>query len=204
MTRAERSSGGFEWAVRSRPHAGETVCGDAHLVASFARGFLAGVVDGLGHGGEAAIAAEAAVAVLAEDPGRPVRALVETCHKALRGTRGAVLTLASVDLASGEATWIGVGNVEALIFRGGSARARAQVLPRPGVVGYQLPPLRTATVPIAPGDVLVMASDGLRRDFIGESPAAGDLDAYAARVLADYGRDNDDALVLAVRCPGAA
>jgi len=203
MTGVERSPSALEWAMRSRPHIGETECGDAHVVAPLPGGFLAGVVDGLGHGGEAAVAAKRAVASLLEDPGRPVQTLVQACHEALRASRGVVITLAAVDTHAGQATWVGVGNVEAVIFRANPAKAREHVVPRSGVVGYQLPALRVTTVPIAPGDVLVMATDGVRREFIAEAPAAGDLDAYVARMLADYGRDDDDALVLAVRCPQA-
>jgi serine phosphatase RsbU (regulator of sigma subunit) len=35
------------------------------------------------------------------------------------------------------------------------------VLLRSGVVGYQLPTLRASTLPIAPGDLLIFATDGI-------------------------------------------
>jgi hypothetical protein len=204
MTASGSPVPGVEWAVRHRPFPGEIECGDLHVVAPFENGVLVGVIDGLGHGREAAIAARAAAAALSLDPGRAVRALIQSCHEALRSTRGAVLSLASINLATGSTTWIGVGNVEAVLFRGGEGGAREQVLPRSGVVGYQLPPLREAAVSIAPSDVLVMVSDGLRHQFIEDAPQAGDLGAYAERMLAAHSRESDDALVLALRYLGAS
>jgi negative regulator of sigma-B (phosphoserine phosphatase) len=196
----------IEWAVRDRPIAGELDSGDLHLVAPFAGGVLVGAVDGLGHGPEAAIAARAAVAVLSRDPKQPVQTLVENCHRALRGTRGVVLSLASIDATRDEMTWIGVGNVEAVLCRAvaGEKPARDRIIPRSGVVGYQLPPLRATTLPIAAADVIVFASDGLRSDFADESPFGQTVEAHATHLLKAYGNANDDALVLVVRYLGAA
>ena len=42
-----------EWGVAQITFEGQTVCGDLHLVKSFADGVLTAVVDGLGHGVEA-------------------------------------------------------------------------------------------------------------------------------------------------------
>jgi phosphoserine phosphatase RsbX len=196
----------IEWAVRDRPIAGELDSGDLHVVAPFAGGVLVGAVDGLGHGPEAAIAARAAVAVLSRDPKQPVQTLVENCHRALRGTRGVVLSLASIDATRDEMTWLGVGNVEAVLCRvaAGEKPVRDRIVPRNGVVGYQLPSLRTATLPIVASDVLVFASDGLRPEFANESPFGVTAESHAAHLLKSYGNSNDDALVLVVRYKGAA
>src|SRR5438093_709986 len=45
---------GIEWGIVSQAFPGETECGDRHLVAGFPNGALVAVIDGLGHGEEAA------------------------------------------------------------------------------------------------------------------------------------------------------
>src|SRR5437870_835920 len=69
--------------------------GDIHVVSPFPEGVLVGVIDGLGHGAEAALAACAAADVLKACAGEPVKALIQRCHESLRQTRGAVMSLAS-------------------------------------------------------------------------------------------------------------
>jgi hypothetical protein len=194
----------IESAVCSRPISGETVSGDLHVVEHFNGGALVGVIDGLGHGPDAAHASRVAAAVLGRDPMRPVQDLVQICHDALRSTRGGVLSIASIDAARDQLSWIGVGNVEATLLRldAGESRVRDHLVPRNGVVGYQLPSLRVATTAIARGDILIFASDGLRHGFAQESFHGDTLDTHAADLLQRYGKTSDDALVLIVRYLG--
>lgn len=196
----------IDWAVRGQPIAGELESGDLHIAAEFAGGALLGLIDGLGHGSEAAVAARAAQAVLSAHPYRAVSTLIKTCHEALRSTRGAVLSLASIDAEREQLCWSGVGNVEAVLNRADTRMnpARERILLRSGVVGYQLPPLRTVELPIFPGDVLIFASDGLRHDFAEEPPARLDPAEHADYLIRTYGKDSDDALVLVARYRGAA
>src|SRR4051812_25511416 len=107
----------FEFGVASRPAMGETVSGDLHHIATFPRGALIAVVDGVGHGEAAATAAQIAVDAIRGNAYEPLPTLLARCHEALNGTRGAVLTLASVDTAAETVTWLGVGNVEARLLR---------------------------------------------------------------------------------------
>jgi serine phosphatase RsbU (regulator of sigma subunit) len=195
----------IEWGVASRPYPGQVESGDLHVIAAFEGGVLAAAIDGLGHGDEAAQAARRAAEVLMDDPARPVRHLVERCHQALRGGRGAVMTLAAFDTRQDRLTWTAVGNVEAALCRadGDAKPPREAIVPRGGVVGYQLPPLREVTLPIARGDVLILATDGVAHDFILESPLRTPAAAYAGHLLAHYGKNTDDALVLVVRYLGS-
>ncbi len=199
-----QGAGVVDWSARNRPLPGETESGDAPVVVFFPGGALLGLIDGLGHGPEAATAARAAVARLEAAPDQPVLKLINLCHEALRSTRGAVMSLAAIDAARGELTWAGVGNAEALLHRADPAHTpgRERILLRSGVVGYQLPPLRATSLPIFPGDVLVFASDGLRHDF-GEEAPFGTPDEMAQHLLGAYARDSDDASVLVARYLGA-
>jgi phosphoserine phosphatase RsbX len=85
----------IDWAVAARPLAGQSVSGDRHAVAPFPAGALVGVIDGLGHGEEAAVAAAIAVATLTAHAHEPVISLLKRCHEQLKGTRGVVMSVAS-------------------------------------------------------------------------------------------------------------
>jgi serine/threonine protein phosphatase PrpC len=193
-----------EWGVASHAYPGQRVCGDAWLMAPFEDGVLAAVVDGLGHGKDAAEASQAAVVSLAANAGRALSAAVARCHADLRRTRGAALSLAAIDAAHDTLTWVGVGNVEAVLFSSRPGAPRQTIIPRAGVVGYQLPPLREASMPIMRGDVLILASDGVSSRFHERPPRDVAADAIARALLDAHGRADDDALVLVVRYLGAA
>lgn len=192
-----------DWAVATRALSGESVSGDLHLVAPFPYGALAGVVDGLGHGPDAALAAAAAVELLTREAGAPVSALMASCHAALRGTRGVVMSLASFDAATDTLSWIGVGDVEGVLIRADPHNGpRDSIVLRGGVVGYQLPPLRERSSKIHPGDVLILTTDGVRPHFLVEAVNERQPREIADGVLAAYAKPTDDALVLVVRYRG--
>lgn len=194
----------LEWGVAELALAGQTESGDQYLVQPFEGGILAAVVDGLGHGAPAAEAARKAVETLQSHSHEPLQTLVQRCHEALQQTRGVAMTLAAFQGPPGRLNWLGVGNVEAVLLRGPNAAGAAQdvVMMRGGVVGYQLPSLQVATLPVAPGDVLILATDGIRRGFaqnLNLGRAAQDL---ADHILVNYARKSDDALVLSIRYLG--
>lgn len=194
----------LEWAVAMRTMPGQEESGDLHVVQPFPGGALVGVVDGLGHGKEAAIAARLAVALLKDHAQQTLISLCLRCHEELRRTRGVVLSLASFDARQWMMSWIGVGNVEAVLFRADrEARpARESILLRAGVVGYQLPPLRAVDVPVTPGDTLVFATDGIRSDFLALAPLDARPQHFADRICTHYNKATDDALVLVARYLG--
>jgi hypothetical protein len=113
-----------------------------------------------------------------------------------------VISIASFCADTGTMTWLGVGNVEGILFRADTttAGARESLLLRGGVVGYQMPPLRPATLSIRPGDTLMLATDGIRGSFCDVSPLNRDPQVVADNILDKYGKKTDDALVVVVRC----
>src|SRR5262245_18852207 len=118
MDAALSSSPLVRWGVATHTLAGQRVSGDGHLVTSFPGGVLVAVVDGLGHGEDAVTATNVAIAVLREHVRESVFALVRRCHERLNGTRGVVMSLASVTAHDGLMTWLGVGDVEGVGLRG--------------------------------------------------------------------------------------
>jgi phosphoserine phosphatase RsbX len=194
--------------VAQRTLPGERESGDACVVASFEAGMLVAVIDGLGHGPDAAHAAGLARLELEATPRADVVTLVERCHAALRHSRGAVMTLVQLRLPGPTMTWLAVGNVEGRLIRSltrteGERGANEAVLLMGGVVGYQLPRLKPATLPFRSGDALILATDGLHsgafESMLDDSASAQD---QAESLLTTHGRATDDALVVVVRYRG--
>jgi phosphoserine phosphatase RsbX len=191
----------LEWGIAGRPMPGELESGDQYVVHPLPVGVLLAVVDGLGHGREAAAAAKDAVAILQAHAQEPLVPLVKRCHEALRRTAGAVMTLATVHSTDNTLTWLSVGNVEGLLVRANAlARpARDSVLQRGGVVGYQLPSLQTSVLAVGPGDMLVFATDGVSGRFADGLNPDRPPHEIALQVLASHAKPNDDALILVAR-----
>ena len=195
----------IDWGVATLAHAGEKESGDLHLVKQVGRGVLVAAVDGLGHGAEAAAAARAAVAALDRYAEESLSPLVRRCHEALAGSRGVVMSLAYLGGVQPSLTWLGVGNVEGLVLHAAPNRrpARASLVTRGGIVGgAELPPLRTDVVPMAPGDLLIFATDGIRGGFSEGLQTDATPQQLADEILARYGKGTDDALVLVARYEG--
>jgi serine/threonine protein phosphatase PrpC len=191
-----------EWGVAAMPLPGQTRSGDRHLVKRLPHALLLAVVDGLGHGEEAAEVAGIAVATLERHADEPVVALLERCHERLAGTRGVVMSVARFDGPGETMTWGGVGNVEARLVRARAAAtspAQEVLLPGRGVVGGSLTRPRASVLPVTQGDTLVLATDGLDSAFAEGATRLSPPQELADRLLATYGRGTDDALVLVAR-----
>jgi len=196
----------IDWGVASSAVPGETQSGDLHLVKPLAGGVLIAVVDGLGHGAEAATAARTAVTTLGEHASESVLALLERCHWALKGSRGVVMSLAFADRRQNALTWAGVGNVECMLFHANAATpanpTRASLVTRGGIVGSELPQIRAQVVPLAAGDVLIFATDGIRDGFSDGLQFEAPPQQLAEHILSQHGKGTDDALVLVARYRG--
>lgn len=191
--------------MASRTLPGQMRSGDRHLVKQLPRGVMLAVVDGLGHGDEAALSAEIAVGALDGSEGESLIALVRRCHTVLRGRRGVVIGLASFDASDETMTWLGVGNVAGRLLRGSAEAAPRceSLLLRSGVLGGDLPPLVASVLSVAPGDTLALATDGIRDGFADQLDPKSPPQLLADRILARHARKTDDALVLVARyAPG--
>ena len=184
---------------------GQDQSGDRHVVKDTSAGVLLAVIDGLGHGPEAAAVAERTVASLdGHGWDEPLIALMRRCHAALGGTRGVVMNLATFDTRQGTLTWVGIGNVEGrlLLKTSGNGYAQQQLLVRPGVIGQRLSRLHASTTRIARGDVLIFATDGVSPDFADGIDICAPVQKIADGIIARHCKRNDDALVLVARYRG--
>ena len=180
-------------------HMGETRSGDVAAFVPTAAGGLACVIDGLGHGPEAADAAERCADVVRSNAEAGAQELLGACHQALLKTRGAVMTVAWFDLERSQLSWAGVGNVDARLVRSGPELREDVALVFGGVLGYRMPRVRPATMPLERGDLLVMITDGIEAAISPALAGGGAAQALAERILAQHGKGSDDALAMVVR-----
>lgn len=196
----------LEWSVAAATFPGQSRSGDLHVVLPRDDGALVAVVDGVGHGEEAAAAAAITGRTLERYRDESVISLARRCHAALIGTRGVAMSLARFGVADDTMTWLAIGNVDGVLVRNepGSAPAREAVIMRGGVIGSRLPPLQATVVAVAPRDMLVFATDGIRPGFSALANPAHSPQKVADAILTAHAKDTDDALVLAVRYLGRA
>lgn len=190
----------IEWGLAERCLPGQDHSGDRCAVITRDDGALVGVIDGLGHGAAAAVAAEKAAWVLQRHGDEDVITLMTRCHLALRQTRGAAILLVAYHASGGSIAWVGVGNVEGLVLRrAGSAMHKQRIVMRGGVVGYNLPPLRQGMTVVGRGELLVVATDGVRSAFTEDLPLPGTPRDIADTIINRFAKDTDDALVFVAR-----
>ncbi len=184
--------------ARARP--GLRVCGDAWTRLDREDGALVAVVDGLGHGPEAAEAARAAVETLnvqatAAGPCN-LSQLLAAMHETLRGTRGAVAGVALVEACTGSLHYAGIGNTEVRLF----GPAPSRLFSRPGLLGggrAPRPTVQSARLP--PGAVLMLHTDGVGPLEGAQVPLRLSCQALAQHVLERWAHAEDDAAVVVVR-----
>ena len=199
------SSKGGQWQVGAvcLPLAGEDLCGDGWEIGAFADGITICAADGLGHGPDAALASDRAVALAAVHPGLAASALMALAHAQLRGTRGAAMAIAVIDDTREQLTFAGVGNISGCIF---ADDTRRHLMSHNGIVGSNLRKVQEIAHPFPGGAMVILHSDGIATRW--------DLDAYpglvfrhpaliAAVLYRDFARQRDDVMVLVVRQRGA-
>jgi negative regulator of sigma-B (phosphoserine phosphatase) len=184
----------IEWPARlaggfSRPLAGFAECGDTFVVANSPGGaLLVAVVDGLGHGEEAGLAARAAAEIICGHLDLPVGEILRQCDRALQATRGAAVGVLRLE-EDGRGEFCGIGNIEVQ----GLAGEAPGLFCLAGIVGHNLRTVRAMPVAMRSGDVYCLHSDGVtgRGNLRGCLPGAPA--AVARRIVESFGRSHDDA-----------
>jgi|KBSSwiStaDraftv2_1062776.scaffolds.fasta_scaffold04851_10 serine phosphatase RsbU (regulator of sigma subunit) len=193
-------SAAIDWGQAALVMPGQTQSGDRGVIAVTNGTALIAVIDGIGHGEEAAAAANAAATVLETSPQESLRTLFDRCHVQLRATRGAAMTVARFESHERTLDWLGTGNVKAVLLRRSAhGFTCTDLLTYSGVVGAQVTKYAASQTEVASGDVLILATDGVDRKFIDSIRYDEAPQAQAERLLAAYRSPTDDALVLVAR-----
>lgn len=178
---------------------GERVCGDGWGFG--VDGDLAAlmVVDGLGHGPDAAEAAAEALATFRESPAAAPRQLLADVHARLRITRGAAVAMFQADAGAGTIRSAGAGNVMGRLVSGITDRT---LLTQHGTAGVTIRTPEETSTPWPPHAMLVVFSDGIASRWKPEllAPVLGRDPAIAAALLVrDHCRGRDDVTVAVLR-----
>jgi serine phosphatase RsbU (regulator of sigma subunit) len=159
---------------------------------------LAAIVDVLGKGPEAHDLARQIDVYLERYGSADVAGLMTRLHQHLKGTRGAAIGLCAFETATGHIAYVGTGNTVARRF----GQADTRLVSRDGVLGQNMRTPHAQTLTLAPGDLVVLHTDGVRDRFSSDdypgmlTQAPNDV----VRVLIDrFGKDYDDAACIAVR-----
>jgi anti-sigma regulatory factor (Ser/Thr protein kinase) len=197
-TRKWLPSGELKVAASARSYPGELVSGDAWRMDRIGTRCRIAVIDGLGHGPEAAAASAAATTYLAEHPDLEPAPAIEGCHHALRGTRGAAIGIAWIDTPAQRLLFAGVGNVEARLWQ--AAGRERRLSSARGIVGSVLPSIRPDELSITNHWRLVLHSDGVSARFhLGDlTLKCASIEELSETILAGWGRARDDATVVVV------
>ncbi|CAG9180372.1 ATP-binding SpoIIE family protein phosphatase [Cupriavidus pampae] len=178
---------------------GERVSGDGWSVSINGGTAEVMVADGLGHGPDAAAAADAALHAF--DQPRPPGAdrFIEHAHKALRGTRGAAIAMARLDAEAGRIRFAGAGNVIGRILSGVTDRT---LLTQNGTAGVQLRTnVQEQEIEWPAHALLLLFSDGVQSRWQLDEPSLLQRDPalVAAFVIWKFCRGRDDATVVVIR-----
>jgi anti-sigma regulatory factor (Ser/Thr protein kinase) len=181
------------------PLPGEDRSGDAWVTLHRPGRPLVMLVDGLGHGPEAAEAAAAAVNVLEDHPKEEPAGLLELVHAALRHTRGAAAAVAEIRPALEQVAYAGVGNIRGFISAGPGRHDLASL---DGTLGLQVRRVREFVYEWGPHALLALMTDGLTaraqlQPYPGLAMRATPL--IAGVLMRDFRRGTDDASVVVAR-----
>jgi anti-sigma regulatory factor (Ser/Thr protein kinase) len=181
------------------PKTGEEVPGDSWLLERSGDYRTMLVMDGLGHGPNAARAARAATEAFALHPSATPGALMQICHGALAATRGAAGAAARVEPAKKHGSFAGVGNIACRVETTG---ARRQLVSHSGTLGHVMRRVQEFEFDFPAGALLILHSDGLAtrwssQDYPGLLAKHAGL--IAGVLYRDHNRGTDDVTVVALK-----
>jgi anti-sigma regulatory factor (Ser/Thr protein kinase) len=193
------------WAAVNVAMPGETVSGDGWAMKSDEHGSTLMVVDGLGHGPDAAKASTEAMRLFEKHWRlRPAETL-EYIHAGLRATRGGAIAIARVDPAAKTVTFAGVGNIAGAIVAPDGQMKR--MMSHNGTVGHNARRIQEIVYPLDDiRSMIILHSDGVSGSWsINSYPglAAQHPSVWAAVLYRDFARGRDDATVLVAKATAA-
>jgi len=181
------------------PKKGEEVAGDGWLVEPSGDYRTVLVVDGLGHGPNAARAARAATDAFAAHPAATPAALMQICHGALAATRGAAGAAARFATVKSQGTFAGIGNISCRVEWSGERR---QLVSHSGTLGHVMRRVQEFEFSFPAGALLILHSDGLvshwvTTDYPGLASKHAGL--IAGVLYRDHDRGSDDVTVVVLK-----
>lgn len=177
---------------------GEVVSGDAWEISVVGDKARIAMADGLGHGPDAAAAAEMAMVAFRGCVGSPA-AVLEQAHPQMRSTRGAAVAVADLDATAGTLRFAGAGNIAGRMISGVEDRS---LMSQHGTLGLQVRKIHDVDYAWSQHALIILHSDGLTsRWSLGEAPGLIQCDpaVIAGWLVREHTRGRDDVTVVVVR-----
>jgi len=196
---AELPASAFTIGAICLPAPYETVSGDGWACALDGDQATVLLADGLGHGPEAAKAAEAAIGAFARAPAGDVCETVQRVHHELQTTRGAAVCAVRIDAADSSVSYSGAGNIAGRVLSGVFDKS---IVTQHGTAGMRIRKPELASLELPDHALVVLHSDGIEtrwtvdriRPLLQRDPTL-----VAAVLLRDHTRHRDDATVVVIR-----
>jgi len=184
-------------SVLSRPRLGERVSGDGYWMKDLWDGFFFSVIDGLGHGFRAHDVTRRALAALEMSFQKPLADVMDFCHAALLGSRGAAVAVGRIEFDPPMLHHISIGNVTTRIFQGG---VQVRTSCQNGTIGVALGRPQTNRYPLLRNACIISTTDGISEKYDMDGPELGkSVQEIAHGLFSHYARNHDDATVLVAR-----
>ncbi|MCT8977392.1 ATP-binding protein/SpoIIE family protein phosphatase [Clostridium sp. CX1] len=188
-----------DFGVFSMAKPGQEVCGDDWLIRTEKDSLCILVSDALGHGEGAAKTSREAVKIFIQDKESPLEDKLLNLHEGLKGTRGAAIAIAHVNLNKDSINYIGVGNISGRIFYNETYQS---CISTEGIVGANMGKYQRFTYKFFEESVFIMNTDGFATS-INFNHYPGILNKksslIAALIYRDFSTKNDDMAVVVVR-----
>lgn len=181
------------------PVQGEHACGDQVAWEQVPERTIIIAVDGLGHGIEAADAADEAVRIFHAHAKDSPAAILSRIHDALKKTRGAAAAIAELRPLAGLLTYAGVGNISGVVVSNTMGKS---LVSHNGTLGHMVTRIQEFKVDWPREGVLVMHSDGLQTRWdLSKYPGltARSPSVIAGVLFRDFRRQRDDASVVVAK-----
>ncbi|MFD2245624.1 ATP-binding SpoIIE family protein phosphatase [Pontibacter ruber] len=196
----------FETGVVMVPKPGEQLCGDGYAIIEEGNNLYLIALDGLGHGANANEASQLAAQVFQSNYKSDLPVNLRLIHTLIRRTRGAVGSIAHINVARNQISYCGVGNIAGKIFcpeGGKQATTCRNIISYNGILGHNIPTtLNNQVAEWNNSRTLVLHSDGLRSRWdLNKYPGILNHDptTIAAVLFKEFSRQTDDTLVMVVR-----
>lgn len=172
-------------------------CGDHWSIKMYDHKLFLILVDGLGHGEDAAKAADVALEVFNEYDYKDVEMYLDNINLELFQTRGAAVSIAELDLVNNLVRYTGLGNIQGRIM----AKKRRNLVSKNGTGGNFRRGYLVKEYDFPEKSTIIMASDGISSYSLGKYH--GLLHKHpsiiSAVIFRDYSRAYDDASILVVK-----
>ncbi len=180
--------------IASRSTLNAEANGDAYIVKELGSRTLLGIFDGVGHGSEASEASNIAMTLVLEESQRGVKRIMLDLHERLRGTRGVVAELVEIDSERKRLSFCGVGNTEARVISNPPMHPPSL----DGILGVNLRLVREYEYSYESIESVILYSDGISSKFnTSDYPMINNRPQETAeKILADWGKDYDDATII--------